>query len=198
MTPSSTTHRQPAGTPTGGQFAVTARPENVTVLPDRAQTAIETMISLGALSPAARGMDPREAIDQWAEANGAPWEDRMLALRAAGMFPVLRADELQPGDLAQVDDLTGRDDVTLTLDVDDVTEVVIAETTATTGTTITFRLRDTDYSAQLGTLTIARHATLEVDPSPDRCTSCGLDAADADGLGGRCWECAASLDTEAA
>ena len=191
--------RQPAGTPAGGEFTTSAHAESPTVLTSPAAATIERMIARGDLSPAARGMDPRDAIEQWAEANGAPWEDRVIALRAAGLNPVVRGDELQPGDLLQVGELTGRDDVTLTLDENagaGVTAVAIAETKDRTSTTVTHYVRDENYWRNVGTLTVETNAELEIDPSPDRCSSCGRDAGGGDGSDGRCGNCADALDTD--
>lgn len=95
----STQKRTPAGVTEGGQYATTARTEpDVSLFALPAREHIELLIAAGRLAPGARGMDPREAIEQMAEVEGADYTDTTAELALAGLQRRGRAEHLVPGD----------------------------------------------------------------------------------------------------
>lgn len=99
MSDVSSRSRVQAGVPTGGQFATEPRGENdLSPYSERTTAAIEAMIRDGELSPAARDMDPQEAIEQWGEANAASLWEVQERLDAAGLYLRMRADKVVAGD----------------------------------------------------------------------------------------------------
>lgn len=80
---------------------------------ERRGAYIEQMIGAGELAPAARDMEPREAIEQWAQANAVSYSERVDKLAGAGLLPVTRADDIGPGEAIDLEPiLTARPDVT--------------------------------------------------------------------------------------
>ena len=111
--------RQPAGTPTGGQFATDARDEVENDLPSPTtdnsdaeefsthatfREAVERMVAHRELSPAALDMKPFEAFNQHAAANALTLDERQELVEAYGgdLFPI-HTEEFEEGDLIDLE-----------------------------------------------------------------------------------------------
>jgi len=166
--PSMTTpNRVPAGVSVGGQFAPTSRTEAPVRLSAAAARHVSALISSGRLSPAARDMDPREAIEQMSEAEALNLSERAEQLAQAGLPVRDRADTLLVGDVLLGHDGTRRE----------------VEDTTLTERTIELETDDGD------TLTFDRNEQVDFELGHGRCTSCGQES-DPDGWDGLCGSCA--------
>jgi hypothetical protein len=109
--------RHPKGAPnsSGGRFAPSPHDENATALspiaptkvrpPRQATEFIERMIQSGYLSPGARGMDPREAIEQHAEASVMHFVQKVSWYEQAGLYMRADAEDLREGDRIDLEPL---------------------------------------------------------------------------------------------
>lgn len=66
---------------------------------------IEKLITAGELAPAARDMDAREALEQWAEANAATAGEHIEHLACAGLLPTKSARTLTRGEAIDLEPL---------------------------------------------------------------------------------------------
>ncbi|WP_156251017.1 hypothetical protein [Pseudactinotalea terrae] len=161
-----TRNRVPAGVSVGGQFAPTSRTEASVRLPAAAAQHVSALITAGRLSPAGRGMDPREAIEQMAEAEALNISEKAHQLARAGLSVRDRADTLVVGDV-----LIGRDGTRR-----EVEHTVLTERTVEL---------ETDEGV---TLTLDRDERVDFELGHGRCSTCGeeLDLGGWDGLCGSC------------
>ncbi|MFC8798563.1 hypothetical protein ACFT2C_12590 [Promicromonospora sp. NPDC057138] len=109
--------RHPKGAPnsSGGRFAPSPHDENATALspiappkvrPSRQTTEfIERMVQTGYLSPGARAMDPREAIEQHAEASVMLFVQKVSWYEQAGLYMRADAEDIREGDRIDVEPL---------------------------------------------------------------------------------------------
>lgn len=109
--------RRPKGAPnsSGGQFSPSRHDESATTLPVATPAAvrsprqatefIERKIQAGHLSPSARGMDPREVIEQNAEANGMPFAWKLSWYEQAGLYMQADAEDIREGDRIDLEPL---------------------------------------------------------------------------------------------
>jgi hypothetical protein len=189
MTSTTNTTRMPAGVSTGGQFAGSARSESDVEL---SGSGIETLVRRGVLSPGARGMDLREAIDQYIESTGASFVERVDLLRAVGLAPrfafgdLLAREKLTRADLEAVDPFRAEVDL-----VDGVDEFRVWRRPQK----IRGRWR-VDLGDAFGTAAGVVYADdgVEVDVAEhdedERCSRCGVDVGDGEGYDGYCGDCA--------
>lgn len=146
----------------------------------RAVGHIETMIARGQLSPAARGMEPREAIEQWAEANVASLREQQAEYEQAGMYLRLTPDALVAGDAvdlepiirefgdSEVDEadlMAAECELAEVLEIEDDGALVIHTTQGTWGVPRDFRV-----DMQLGSGRCAKCG--EPKPEPGLCQEC--------------------------
>lgn len=188
----------PAGTRDGGRFAAQHRTEAAVKLGGRTRECIEEMIAAGELSPAARTMDPHDALEQWAQANAVDWARRAEQYEAAGLRMRMRADELVDGDRFDVRALLadhGEVDADEMLrQVDGDVEVQMVQPAHEAGR-VYVQMSDDD-GGYLGQMWIPDGTRIEVVPSPWRCRGCGRDTEDGEGDDGLCRACADALDTD--
>ncbi len=189
------TARVPAGVTTGGQFAVSARSESAV---DLAGPGIESLICRGVLSPGARGMNPREAIDQYAEATGAPFAERVDLLREVGLRPRFDVGDLLDGEKLTRADLEAVDPFRAEVDlVDGVDEFRVWRRPQK----IRGRWR-VDLGDQFGTAAGVIYADdgVQVDVAEhdeeERCSQCGADLGNGEGYDGRCGDCADRMEPD--
>lgn len=109
--------RHPKGAPnsSGGRFAPSPHGESATALPPNAPTKvrsprqatefIERMIQAGFFAPGARGMDPREVIEQNADANGMPFVQKVSWYEQAGLYMQADAEDIREGDRIDLEPL---------------------------------------------------------------------------------------------
>lgn len=132
---------------------------------------VERLIAAGRLSPAARGMDPREAIDQMAAAEALDYSEHSAELAAAGLHRRGRPADLLPGD-----------------------EVILAHgPVEVTAVHDAGQGRVTLELDNGSSWTLPGDDDVEFDTGPNRCLGCGQEA-DYDGWDGHCGECADARD----
>lgn len=166
--------RTPAGVSEGGQFANATRNEaDVSLVTQPAQRHIELLIAAGRLSPAARGMDPREALEQMTEAEALTFSDSAAEFALAGLAMRAPAASLAVGD---------------TLVEADGTHCEI-EHVKVTSLDVELELDD-GRSLVLGT-----NEQVDFTPGPGRCAGCGSEL-DGAGWDGYCGECADAVDAD--
>lgn len=192
---SPSTNRVPAGVTTGGQFAAGARAEPDLTL---ASPGVERLIARGVLSPGARGMDPREAIDQHAEATGAPFAERVELLREVGLRPRFDVGDLLDGEKLTRADLEAVDPFRAEVDlVDGVDDFRVWRRPQK----IRGRWR-VDLVDQFGTAAGVIYAddVVQVDVAEhdeeERCSQCGADLGNGEGCDGRCGDCADRMEPD--
>jgi hypothetical protein len=189
----------PAGTSAGGQFATQQREESqVRLVKDPAQV-IERLIARGELSPGARGMVASDAIEQWAQANGLTWAERVLTFEDAGLRMPLRGDDLAVGDRFDVAELLAghgeveADELVRTVSGD--AQVQMARPSADGKVYLQVCDDDGEY---VGQMWIPDCTQVPVRPSPWRCYECGGGTRDGEGHDGLCGTCADTDDREPA
>lgn len=189
MTSTTYTTRVPAGVSAGGQFAASARSESAVEL---GGSGIETLVRRGVLSPGARGMDPREAIDQYVESTGAPFVERVALLREVGLSPRFAIGDLLPREKLTRADLEAVDPFRAEVDlVDGVDEFRVWRRPQQ----VRGRWR-VDLGDTFGTAAGVVYADdgVEVDVAAhdedERCSRCGGDLGDGAGYDGHCGDCA--------
>lgn len=109
--------RHPKGAPSsvGGRFAPSPHDENATALsppapakvrpPKQATEFVDRMIQAGYLSPGARGMDPREVIEQHAEASVMLFVQKVSWYEQAGLYMRAGAEDIREGDRIDLEPL---------------------------------------------------------------------------------------------
>lgn len=181
--------RVPAGVSTGGQFTAAARAESSV---DLSASGMESLIRRGVLSPGARGMDPREAIDQHAEATGATFAERVDMLGEVGLRPRLRVDDLLDGEKLARADLEAVDLAEVEVDlVDGVDEFTVWRRPQKVRGRWRVDLGD-EFGTAAGVIYANDEALVAVAEydEEERCSQCGANLADGEGFDGRCGNCA--------
>ena len=154
---------------------------------------IDRLIGLGFLSPAARDMDPREAVDQWCEANAATLRERHDMLGAIGQMPRLRPADLSVGDTVDLVPVVARYSNT----VDPAAEIaaefeyaqIVEPTTVERSLAAGYGGKVAVIHTDQGSWAVDENDELDVHPDFDgtRCNNCGEPVGlDQDRINGHC------------
>lgn len=143
-------------------------------------------------------MDPREAIDQHAEASRASFAERVDLLNEVGLRPRFRVGELLADERLTRADLEAVDPLTAEVDlVDGVDDFRVWRRPQRVGGQWVVHLSDR-FGTAAGVIradddTLVDVAEHDVD---ERCGQCGGDLSDGEGFNGYCGQCADQLEPD--